>query len=198
MSPGLDQAKTETASACILVSQASSKNMALILVKTFLAFGLKRNWSFGREGVIPNWLPSSYPLLISSIITSVKFTAVVIIYSVLWPKLVVDATSLRLGLSINCHTVPTSVHQALLTGRTEHSHFSGKGQMHQVTLLTMQGQRDGSGDGCLHWGQKSLAEDLMSWYSSWLLFLIMQIGKSTRVELLDDITSSHSIAKAGH
>lgn len=65
MSPASDQAKSETASAwIILVSLASSKDMALVLVKTFLAFGPKKNLSFlGWGGFIPKWLPSFYPLV---------------------------------------------------------------------------------------------------------------------------------------
>lgn len=172
MYPASDQAKTETASAWILlVSLASRKDMALILVKTFLAFGLKRNWSFlgGRlfQTDYPVPTPCSYQVSKrASCSQQCRFTRnpsprniwkckrvmmeTVIIYSVLSPKVIIDATSLRLGFSVNCHTVPTSVHQALLSGCTEHSHFSGKREMHPVTLFTMQGQRDGSGYGCLH------------------------------------------------
>lgn len=59
MSPATDQAKTETASAWILlVSLASSKDMALILVKTVSAYG-----SFGGEGIYPKLTTQFLPLV---------------------------------------------------------------------------------------------------------------------------------------
>lgn len=59
MSPVSDQAKTETASAWILLV---SLPPALVLVKTFLAFGLKRNWSFFCGGSYPKLTTQFLPL----------------------------------------------------------------------------------------------------------------------------------------